>query len=161
MTIDTTSKKSGTERASFQGAALKKTSLDPGQFDCLIKSIQAAKSISHSPITNIESSKMTGFLRNDAGYFSLDLKQALNMDLGVNFLISEAEVKAFGKFRQSTKVHILNPVDRDYIEITDHSKTLHLHKCMNRSKSFQAPDSSKMQQVGVPVTVKEFTTASF
>ena len=156
MTIDTNSKKPGTQRASFQGAASKEASLDPGQFDCLVKSIQAVKSISISPITNIESSKMTGFLRNGAGYFSLDLKQALNMNLGMNFLISEAEVKAFGKFRQSKKVHILNPVDRDYYEITDNSKALHLHKCQSKSQGSRMPDLSKMQQVGVPVTVKEF-----
>jgi hypothetical protein len=156
MTIDTNSKKPGTERASFQGAASKEASLDPGQFDCLVKSIQAAKSMSHSPITNIESSKMTGFLRNGAGYFSLDLKQALNIDLGMNFLIGEAEVKALSSFRQSTKVYILNSDDRDFIEITDHSKTLHLQKSLRKSQGFQMPDSSKMKQVGVPVTVKEF-----
>ncbi len=158
MSNDTDIENPGIEGASFQGVTSRQISLDPGQFDCLLKSIQTAKSISGSTITSIESSKITGYLRNAAGYFSLDLKAALNMNIGMKFLFGEAEAKALRNFRQSKKVYILNSDDRDYIEITDHSKTLHVHKSLRKSQGFKTADLSKMQQVGVLVTVKDFKT---
>lgn len=146
----------GIERPSFQGFPSNQISLDPGQFDCLLKSFQATKRISGSPTTSIEDSKITGFLRNGAGFYLVDMKAALNMDLHINFLIGEAEIKALTQFRQSKKVYTLNSDDRDFIEITDHSKTLHLQKSLRKSQGSKMPASSKMKPMGVPVTVKEF-----
>lgn len=156
MSNDTDIENPGIERPSFQGFPSNQISLDAGQYDCLVKSIQATKSISGSPITSIESSKITGCFRNGAGIYSVDMKAALNMDLHINFLISEAEIKALTQFRQSKKVYILNSDDRDYIVITDHSKTLHLQKSLRQSQGCKRLDLSEMKPMGVPVKVKEF-----